>query len=543
MNPNENDYLRIGTARDVKHFGERLLYRFFEMLPGMLSWGALGLAVFLSWKRPLWVSIFIILFALLWFLRTVYFSVHLRAGYKKMAQQEKTNWVEKLDALPPEKYSLHNLKTWQDIYHLVVIPMYAEPLEILRDTFKALAASDYPKDKMIVVLAAEARTRDQVQASIDTITKEYGTCFHKFLVTWHPAGIPGELAGKGSNETWAAKLAKKELIDLEQIPYERIVFSSFDADTHIFPRYFSCLTYHFLTAKKPLRTSFQPVPLFLNNVWQAPVFSRIISFSSTFWHTMNQGRPERLITFSSHSMSFKTLVEVGFKQTNVVSDDSRIFWQCFLQYRGDYHVQPLHYPISMDANVATSILRTGRNLYKQQRRWAYGVGDIAYFLFAFLKQRKEKKDPSKPHIPFKKKLSLGFELLEGHFSWATAGIMIFTLGWLPLWLGGDEFTQTLVSYNLPRLVGRIMTLAMLGIVTSYYFSAVLLPPKPPTASPFRYITFTLGWFLAPLLMILFISLPALDAQARWLLGRYSGFWPTDKIRKKEKRHHEIALRR
>ena len=53
--------------------------------------------------------------------------------------------------------------------------------------------------------------------------------------------------------------------------------------------------------------------------------ARVVSFSSTFWLTMQQERPERQVTFSSHSMSFKTLVEVAFWQSNIVSEDSRIF--------------------------------------------------------------------------------------------------------------------------------------------------------------------------------------------------------------------------
>jgi cellulose synthase/poly-beta-1,6-N-acetylglucosamine synthase-like glycosyltransferase len=237
---------------------------------------------------------------------------------------------------------------------------------------------------------------------------------------------------------------------------------------------------------------------------------------------MNQERPEKLITFSSHSMSFEALVGVGFKQTNVVSDDSRIFWQCFLKYDGDYVVQPLYYPVSMDANVAKNFFRTLINIYKQQRRWAYGVGDIPYFLFGFLKNKK---------IPFFKKLFLGLELIEGHLSWATASILIFLLGWLPLFLGGPEFSQTLISYNLPKIISRVMTLAMIGLVASVYFSFLLLPPKPPDYSRFKYLIFAFGWLLLPLMMIFFASFPALDAQSRLLLGKYMGFWVTEKVRK------------
>jgi cellulose synthase/poly-beta-1,6-N-acetylglucosamine synthase-like glycosyltransferase len=233
-------------------------------------------------------------------------------------------------------------------------------------------------------------------------------------------------------------------------------------------------------------------------------------------------RPEKLITFSSHSMSFKTLVEVGFRQTNVVSDDSRIFWQCFFKYDGDYQVTPLYYRVSMDANVAPSFLRTMKNVYLQQRRWAYGVGEIPYFLFGFLKNKK---------IPILKKLSLGLELMEGHISWATASILIFILGWLPLLLGGAAFSQTLISYNLPKITSRILTVSMAGLIVSSYFSLLLLPQKPSNSTKFKYMMFALGWVLVPVISVFFTAFPALDAQTRWMLAKYMGFWATEKVRK------------
>ena len=507
------NYLRISRASDLKNPKERILYRFFEIFPGALSWGTLILVIVLSWKKPLWVAIFIIFFVLYWLFRTIYFSFHLRAGYQRMRKYEKTDWLKKISQLK---------SNWKDIYHLVIFPMYKEPLEIVRDTFSALKNSDWPKNKMIIILTVEERGGEQAKKVAEKIEKEFGNNFFKFLVTWHPAGLPGEIAGKGSNETWAAKEAEAKIIDPLKIPYQNILVSSLDSDTCVFPKYFSCLTYHYLTSKNPTKTSFQPIPLFINNIWQAPPFSRIFAFSSTFWHTMNQERPEKLITFSSHSMSFKALVDVNFKQPNVVSDDSRIFWQCFFKYDGDYTVQPLYYPISMDANIARTLRQTALNIYKQQRRWAYGVGEIPYFLFGFLKNKK---------IPISKKISLGLELIEGHWSWATASIMIFLLGWLPLILGGLEFSQTLISYSLPQITSRILTLAMIGLVGSAYFSILLLPPKPPEYGRFKFLILALEWLLLPIMMIFFTSLPALDAQTRWMLGKYLGFWPTEKIRK------------
>jgi len=506
----------------LENLKERVIFRFFEIFPGALSWGVLFLVIFLSWWQPLWIAIFIIAFTVFWFFRTIYFSFYLWSGYQKMKKNEAIDWIEKLNSLPITNNLLSAVKNWRDVYHLVVIPMYKESLEIMRDTFRALENIDYPKDKMIVVLGCEEGARGVAEKTAQEIEREFGSKFFKFITTWHPANLSGEIAGKGSNETWAVKKAKEIIIDSLRIPYESIIFSSFDADTCVFPKYFSCLTYYYLTSDRPTRTSFQPIPLYVNNIWQAPVISRIFSFSSSFWHTINQERPEKLVTFSSHSMSFQALVDVGFKQTNVISDDSRIFWQCFLRYNGNYQVQPLYYPISMDANVTKSFWKNLINIYKQQRRWAYGVGDIPYFLFGFLKNKK---------ISFFKKISLGWELIQGHFCWATVSIMIFLLGWLPLILGGPEFSQTLISYNLPRAISRIMTLAMIGLISSAYLSFLLLPPKPLKYGRFKYLIFAFGWILFPIMMIFFTSLPALDAQTRWMLGKYMGFWPTEKVRK------------
>ena len=53
----------------------------------------------------------------------------------------------------------------------------------------------------------------------------------------------------------------------------------------------------------------------------------------------------------------------------------------------------------------------------------------------------------------------------------------FALGWLPLWLGGRRFGASLLAYNLPHITRWIVTLSMLGIVTSAILAIILLPKK------------------------------------------------------------------
>ena len=516
-------YQKVAFARDLPNKRERFIYRLLEIFPGALTWLTFLLAFLLSWRFPVFTSFFTIAFVLFWFFRTLYFSFHLKYGFDRMIKNEKTDWLKKLETenIKNKKLPANN---WKDIYHLVIFPMYKEPLEIVEESLNGLLKTDYPKDKFIVVLACEERGGDEVRRTSRLIQDEFSQKFFRFLVTFHPSNIPGEIAGKASNETWAVKQAKKKIVDPLGIPYQDIIYSSFDIDTAVFPKYFSCLTYYYLKASNPCRTSFQPIPLFVNNIYEAPAISRVFSFSSTFWQMMNQERPEKLITFSSHSMSFKTFVEVGFKMTDVVSDDSRIFWQCFLKYNGHYKVQPIYYPVSMDANVAPSFWQTLKNIYKQQRRWAYGVADVPYVLFGFLKNQK---------ISWQKKISFSSEIVTGHWSWSTVSILIFFLGWLPVILGGEKFSQTILSYNLPRITSEILTISMAGLVFSAYFSILLLPPRPyRRLGHFKSVILNFGqWIILPLVMVFFSSFPAIDAQTRLMLGQYMGFWPTPKIRK------------
>ena len=285
-------YLKIATASDLKNEKERRIYRFFEMFTGLASLFVLFLAIFMSFKLPVWVAFFIIVYDVYWLFRTIYFYFHLKYGYDQMRKNEREDWISKLETLKV-KNGL-NVNSWKEIYHLVILPTYKEPFEIVKETCEHLLKTDYPKDKMIVALACEEADRENAEIIAEKIEKEYGNNFFKFLITWHPKGLEGELAGHGSNDAWAGKRAK-ELIDDLNISHERVIVSSFDIDAWVYPKYFSCLTYYYLTIKKPLRTSYQPIPLYLNNVWEAPSISRVFSFASTFWHTMNQERQKKTL--------------------------------------------------------------------------------------------------------------------------------------------------------------------------------------------------------------------------------------------------------
>ena len=517
------EYLKASKASDIPTSPGRVLYRSLEILPGALAWATI-LGIFAASRfGPIGASFFVIAFDIYWLFKTVFLSLHLRAGYAQMRRHLKTDWMAKLKELEIRNSKLE-ISQWSDIHHLIILPFYQEPYEVLRHALQAILANTYPKDRMMVVLGVEERAGPPARAIADRIQAEYGARFSRFLVAVHPQNIAGELAGKGSNETYAARRAKAELVDPSAVPYERVIVSSFDIDTVVPPQYFAILTYHYLTVSKPLHSSYQPIPVYSNNIWDAPAFSRVVAVSGTFWQTMQQSRPERLTTFSSHSMPFKSLVEMDYWHTRNVSEDSRIFWKFLLFADGDWRVQPLYYPVYMDANVAPTLWQTAKNVYKQQRRWGWGVENVPYLLFGFLHN---------PKMPLRRKLYFAFNQLEGFWSWATNALIIFFLGWLPILIGSDQFNTTLLAYNLPKLTRWIMTLAMVGLVTSAYISTRLLPPRPPGHPVRKYAWMVLQWAMLPLTITIFGALPGLEAQTRLLLGRYMGFWVTPKYREQK----------
>lgn len=504
-------YLKIGRASELSG-GDRVIYRLLEVLPGFLSWGTILGMIFLSWQRPVWAALFIIVFDVYWLIKTAYLSFHLNTNWKRMKHNLATDWSLRLE----------NMK-WQGVWHMVVLPFYKESFDVVDSAIESLLIAKCPKDRMIVVLAAEERAGEEAIETVRKVSEKFKDKFAHFLATTHPKDIKGEMAGKGSNIAWATEKAGKEILDKQGISYENVLVSAFDIDTRVYPQYFLCLTWHFLTAERPHQCSFQPVPLYNNNIWDAPALSRVVATSGSFWQMIQQERPERLATFSSHSMSFKALYDIGFWQRNMVSEDSRIFWNLLLHHDGDYKVVPLSYPVSLDANIAPTFWRTAVNVYKQQRRWCWGAENVPYVLFGFLKNKK---------INLAKKLRYTFVQVEGFWSLATNPLLIFLLGWLPLFLGGQEFNTLLLSYNLPRITRTLMTVAMTGLIGSAIISFSLLPKKPGGHKIRKVFYMIIQWALIPVTILVFGAIPGLDAQTRLMFGRYMGFWVTPKHRKK-----------
>ena len=491
---------------------DRRFYRFLELVPGIASWGFLIGLILASIYASFFAAYFIIAFSIFWVLKTIFLSYHVRHNWKRLRHHMELDWQQLLSRFCYDQY-----------YHLVIFPFYEEPREVLEGALQGLLEAKYDPKKLIVVLAAEARAGKEAEALAREMEEKYRSNFGHFLVTVHPADTPGEIAGKGSNTHHALHEVRKNIIDVHNIPYKNILTSIFDVDTVIYPEYFNCLMWHFMTVERPYKSAFQPVPLFTNNLWDAPALSRVMAMSSTFWQMIMQERPEKAATFSSHSVSFQALYEIGYGQANVVSEDSRIFWNLLIANNGDFEVVSLSYPIAMDATTAPTLWGTIKNIYKQHRRWTYGVENWCYIVYHFIKNKA---------IPLKKRWAIALIQGEGYWSLATHPLVLFILGWAPIFLGTREFHETVLSFELPIMVRNLLIVAMGGLVVSSIIALSLTPPRPDGHSRFRYVVMAVQWIMVPFTMIFFSAVPGLDAQTRLLFGRYMGFWVTPKRLKK-----------
>lgn len=488
-------------------FGQYGQHRLLEIIPGLFAWTVLLSAVLLSVFAPVIGIVFIIVFDLYWMLRVYYFVIHVVVAYRAYRKTIATDWYAKVQTIAG----------WDRLYHLVMLPTYKEDESIIEEAIQSLLRGPYRTDRFMIVLGGEERDRENFVPIAEKMRVKYGDKFADFVVTVHPFGMVGEIPGKGSNLRFMGNEVKK-IVDEKGIPYDDIIVSAFDIDTVAHPQYFAKLSHLFLTEPNPTRTSYQPVTVFSNNIWSATAPVRIAAFGTTFWLLGELIRPERLWTFSSHSMSWRMLTDVGFWEPDLVSEDSRIFMQAFLKYDGDYRVTPVFLPVSMDAVAGGSYWESLVGLYKQQRRWAWGVEHFPYMITEFKKH---------PLLPRAKKFTYLFNHLEGMFTWAAVPLIIFILGYIPFWTVAGS--QNVFVVNSPYTLEIMMRLATFGIFITAGLSFFLLPPRPQKASRWSWLVMFGQWVLSPITFILFGAFPALDAQTRFMLGKYLGFNVTKKV--------------
>lgn len=511
-------------------------YRFFEILPGALSWGLLFLPLILALINVTLAVFFIICYLLIFFVRSLGYSQRAIAGYRTMKQSLKLDWValsadidagKVVDSTKAKRPKWHhkNLRllatrdvtvTPKDWTHAVIIATVNESREVLEPTIQAVLANEYNPEKMILVIAYEGRAGKEAHDRVKQLIELYGGKFRHAMMVKHPAGIEGEVIGKGGNVTYAGR-ALARYLKKEKINPETVMVTTLDADNRPDTRYFAALSYLACVVPNPLRASFQPLPMFTNNIWDAPGMMRVIATGNNLFYIVGSQRLHLVRNFSAHAQPMSALIDMDFWSVRTIVEDGHHFWRSYFHFDGDYQVYPLSIPIYQDAVLADGYLRTIKAQFIQLRRWTYGASDIAYVA--------SKGFYSKSVAPKADVIAKFFRLLEGHVSWATGTLLVYFAAFVPPLL----HPSNLAANELPLIVSRVQRIGLIGLLISLYVCLVTLPPRPARYKRHRNIFMLTQWILLPVTSVGFGAMAALNSQTRLMFKKYlSKFDVTEK---------------
>ena len=270
------------------------LYRFLEILPGLISYGAIILLFVLSWVDPVLGSVYLFIIIASTLVKAVSVAYRTIQGYKVIRRAERIDWHKRLEDLehPHEAFErlrdedsrsyhfdqhIENLKMIaamsseypnpQKILHAVIMTAYDEGEEILVPSIEAVKNTTFPNDRIIFALAYEERGGQEMEELAQKLAQKYKKVFKEFLLVKHPANLPGEIIGKGPNLTNAGYAVAKYVED-KHLPIENIIVTSLDSDNRMAPKYLDSVAYEFITHPNRQHLSYQPVSLFMNNIWE-----------------------------------------------------------------------------------------------------------------------------------------------------------------------------------------------------------------------------------------------------------------------------------
>ncbi len=510
-------------------------YRFFEILPGALSWTILFLPLILSWINPTAAIFFIFFYLLVFFVRGVAYSTRAIAGYRIMKQHMKLDWqglAADIDAgkitgkkISRPQWHLKNLRLLStrrhdfcpsELLHAVIIASVNESREILEPTIQAIIDANYDPKKIILVMAYEERAGQPAEDRVRELLDLYGDTFKYAMMVKHPHGQAGEIIGKGANITYAGRQLQKYL-KTAKIDPAKVLVTTLDSDNRPDKRYFAALSYLYCVVPDPLKASYQPLAMYTNNIWDAPTLMRIIAVGNNLFYIVGSQRPHLSRNFSAHAQPMQSLIDMDFWSTRTVVEDGHQFWRSYFHFDGDYRVYPFSIPIYQDAVLADGYRKTLKAQFVQLRRWTYGASDIAYIADKGFWHRNKA-----PKVDVLAKL---LRTLESHVSWATQALLVLLAAFIPPLV----HPQNLAANLIPNMVSRMQRVGTVTLIVAVYICLVTLPPRPLRYKRHHSIFMLTQWIFLPVTSIAYGSLAAFNSQTRLMFKRYlSKFDVTEK---------------
>lgn len=491
----------------LKH--QRLFYRLLEILPGFFSWNVIFFPYWGIFIVPNAVAYFILSYNIYWFYQSLQIALTGIIAHYRIQASMTYDWVKDLTSFPD----------WKKIRNVIIVTTYKEPLHILDRTFESIAAQTLPQEQIYVVLATEKKEPEEDRlAKISELKKKYSNKIGKFYVTVHELS-PGEVAGKSSNERYAAIWFKENVIDKEGLDINYFTVTSCDADHVFHHNHFAALTYKFLDDPQRYLKFWQPAVLFYNNIWRVPALIRVPNVLGSIFAISQLPRRDRLISHANYSLSYKLLDEIGYWDADKIPEDWGIFFKAYYKKRGEIEVEPNYLPVYADAPESNTFKKTLQNMYNQRKRWAWGVSDDPWIIKNYF---------FTPGVPFLKKTLRILYVIQSHFLWPVHWFAI-TIGLQLPALLNPRFARTTLGHTVPRLSSIILTIALIFLVVMLILDRIYRPKRPEGVPAWRALIGPIEFVLMPVVGFFFSALPGIDAHTRLMLGKYIEYKVTEKV--------------
>ena len=489
----------------------RTQQRLLEIFPGALTWAvllvpvAVAFAIRLNDPGQLWLlGAAAIALDVYWLFRTSYTVRGVRATMRTMETTEATDWWQRCVEL--EATAVEGAPKPSEIVHCALIPTYTEKYEVLEATVRAIAEQNYPERQRVCAIITRASDEGGIE-NVNRLREVFGGRFRAFLHIRDPL-LPGIVIGKSAAMAYGGPMLKWACDDLGLDPAMTLV-TDLDSDFRLHPQYFAYVTAQFCAAGDRRTSIWQPVPVFLNNLWRVPAAVRVMATATTQWQMYLHQHPHRLVMFSSYTMPLQLLHDVGYWDSDVIPEDSRFFWKCFFHFGARLHVRPAFLPVFGDAPRGPDYASSHSSQYNQIRRWAWGATDIPYVTPRML---------THTEIPRRLRISRYLNLVFNHLTWTTLPMLLLFGGSLPALIDLDY------SLSTPAFVIGWTTGAILSITLMNTFALILVDrricPKPGGWHWWRKLYSEAQLLLYPVVGFALSVIPALEAQTRLMFGAY-----------------------
>ncbi len=481
--------------------------RVLDGIPGYLAWLALLLCIVLSFTSP---RTLLLIAALLGFYSAIRFLLAGMAnvlGLRHIKTWRQMDW-RAVYAANADDHAL----PWEAVHHVVIVPNYKEPVEVLRCTLERLALQDSADRQMTVVLAMEAAEVNCAEKA-ELLLREFKYQFAHMFYTVHPRGLPGEMQCKSANQAWAARWIRRHLVDELGFNLDHIVVTTMDADTLWHPHHFQALTCLFALHPERHMRFWQAPIRYHGNIWDISPLLRLVNAYSGALELAYLASPWwTALPMSSYALSLRLLDSSGYWDADVIADEWHMFIKAYFARGGGVKLEPIFLPFLAQAAGGRNLLDAFRNRYLQTLRHAWGSKEVGYMVAKLLEH---------PELQFWPAFRLLFRIAHDILL-AGAGWIILTVGSQLPFLVHPGLLGQILSEGLNNPIFLLLQVSfslvsILGIV--FWYQDVISRPPRPTRQPVGEAILTLISFpLLPVLTLLVVAIPTLQAQTRLMIG-------------------------